>query len=367
MMVYGKLMSAWPITAVMAHEGTLYGIAGHWMQNGSVAFALDAATGAAKWTRWTAPGYGVAPGAKNTLYEREDHAFSPCGQLAMVGGHLWARGHLGFPAIFEPKSGARLPLAPDFRQLAGDPWALGVRTASAGQDILVLDAHTVLQGGHPLLSNPDMRHDKSAAKFLAWMTDAQGRVTASPLPQWAVPHSQIAPAVQGDDVLIVGGVGKDGRSANSTIGLSLWSVAAWKKEYTATPGAKNQAADPDAADPNAPKGKGKTAAVKTEIGNFKTTLDMSKARWRIDEMDVNAIALTADAAIVAHGVRESYGPFVKHPGFKGWRLTALDRNTGEPRWNIDLPCEPVFNGLAPAADGRWVLTLRDGSVAVIGQ
>ena len=367
MMVYGKLMSAWPMTAVMAHEGTLYGIAGQWMQNGSVAFALDTATGAAKWTRWTAPGYGVAPGAKNTLYEREDHAFSPCGQLAMVGGHLWVRGHLGVPAIFDAKSGARLPLSPDFRKLAGDPWALGFRTASAGQDILVLDDHTVLQGGHALLSNPDMRHDKSAAKYVAWMTDAQGRISASPLPQWAVPHSQIAPAVQGDDVLIVGGVGKDGRSANSTIGLSLWSMAAWKNEYTAKPGAKTQAAtDADAADPTAPKGKAAAKdPAKAEIGNFKTTLDMSKARWRIDEMDVNAIALTADTAIVAHGIRESYGRFVKHPGFKAWQLTALDRQTGKPRWNIALPCEPIFNGLAAAADGRWVLTLRDGSVAVV--
>jgi len=45
--------------------------------------------------------------------------------------------------------------------------------------------------------------------------------------------------------------------------------------------------------------------------------------------------------------------------------TALDRQTGKPRWNIDLLCEPIFNGLAPAADGRWVLTLRDGSVAVV--
>ena len=364
MMVYGKLMSAWPITAVMHHEGGLYGIAGQWMQNGSVAFALDAATGEARWTKWAAPQYD----ARN-IFERAEHGFGPCGQLAMVGGHVWIRTHLGVPAVFDAKNGSRILPAPDYVSLSKEAWSLGFRTASAGQDILVLDDHTVLQGGHALLSNPDMRHDKSAAKYVAWMTDAQGRISASPLPQWAVPHSQIAPAVQGGDVLIVGGVGKDGRSANSTIGLSLWSMAAWKNEYTAKPGTKTQAAtDADAADPTAPKGKAAAKdPAKAEIDNFKTTLDMSKARWRIDEMDVNAIALTADTAIVAHGIRESYGRFVKHPGFKAWQLTALDRNTGEPRWNIDLPCEPVFNGLAPAADGRWVLTLRDGSVAVIGQ
>jgi len=363
MMVYGKLMSAWPVTAVMHHDGTLYGIAGQWMQNGSVAFALDAATGEARWTKWTAPQYE----ARN-LFERDEHGFGPCGQLAMVGGHVWMRTHLGMPAVFEAKSGSRILPGADYLALAKDGWNLGFRTASAGQDILVLDDHTVLQGGHALLSNPDMRHDKSAAKYVAWMTDEQGRVTASPLPQWAVPHSQIAPAVQGGDVLIVGGVGKDGRSANSTLGLSLWSISEWQKAYTAVPGQGRAAAAAgaeDAADPATPKGKGKASAVRTEISNFKTTLDMSKARWRLDEMDVNAIALTTDAAIVAHGVRDSYDRSVKHPGFKGWQLTALDRNTGKPRWNVELPSEPIFNGLAPAAAGAWVLTLRDGSLAVV--
>jgi hypothetical protein len=29
------------------------------------------------------------------------------------------------------------------------------------------------------------------------------------------------------------------------------------------------------------------------------------------------------------------------------------------------PSEPVMNGLAPAADGSWVLTLRDGGLAIV--
>jgi hypothetical protein len=82
-------------------------------------------------------------------------------------------------------------------------------------------------------------------------------------------------------------------------------------------------------------------------------------------MDVNAIALTADAALVAHGERKTWGRTQTHPGYTAWKLTAIDRATGRPRWNIELPCEPIFNGLAPAAEGRWVLTLRDGSMAVV--
>jgi hypothetical protein len=31
-----------------------------------------------------------------------------------------------------------------------------------------------------------------------------------------------------------------------------------------------------------------------------------------------------------------------------------------------LPGEPVFNGLAPAADSSWVVALRNGSLACVG-
>lgn len=50
-----------------------------------------------------------------------------------------------------------------------------------------------------------------------------------------------------------------------------------------------------------------------------------------------------------------------------WSLTAFDRATGEERWSVPLPCEPVFNGIAPAADGSWVVALRDGGLAAVGK
>jgi hypothetical protein len=53
--------------------------------------------------------------------------------------------------------------------------------------------------------------------------------------------------------------------------------------------------------------------------------------------------------------------------FEKWKLVAFDRATGETRWSVDLPGEPVFNGLAPSGEGAWLLTLRDGSVVAVGQ
>ena len=56
---------------------------------------------------------------------------------------------------------------------------------------------------------------------------------------------------------------------------------------------------------------------------------------------------------------------VAHPGFTAWQLTALDRITGKEHRTVNLPAEPIFNALAPAAAGRWTLSLRDGNLAIV--
>ena len=94
---------------------------------------------------------------------------------------------------------------------------------------------------------------------------------------------------------------------------------------------------------------------------------MAQALWRHAEVDISAVVLCPDAAVAVAGERRpaagtNYG---EHPGFAGWKLAAFDRATGKPRWSVALPGEPVLNGLAPAGDGSWVLTLRDGSLAIV--
>ena len=54
------------------------------------------------------------------------------------------------------------------------------------------------------------------------------------------------------------------------------------------------------------------------------------------------------------------------PTFENWKLVAFDLVTDKERWSVDLPGEPVFNGLAPSAEGAWLLTLCDGSVVCVG-
>jgi hypothetical protein len=51
--------------------------------------------------------------------------------------------------------------------------------------------------------------------------------------------------------------------------------------------------------------------------------------------------------------------------FKGWKLTAFSRDGKETLWEVDLPEEPLFNGIAVARDGSVLVALRDGSIVCL--
>jgi outer membrane protein assembly factor BamB len=356
-MIYGKLMSSWPVTAVLADAGTVYGVAGQWMQNGVVTFALDAATGRERWTHWTEPS-----GDPLNYLQRENFGFSPAGELALVGQRLWVRTYLGVPAIFETATGQRVPTAPDLVALQKKQyWTFGIKFSTSGRDIVVVDDRFVLQGGVPLLSNPDLRGDKSAGRFIGYHVNDQGQVPGAGNPTWGIPSSLIAPALGGGDMAIVGGVGKSHRSDNATIGLSLWAVDTWRSQIEALANRSGDAGDDEAADPIAPKAKNRDT-VKERAGDF-PALDRQAARWQA-AADVNAVVLASDAVLAAVGEPKSQDKprYGETSEFTGWKLKAFDRATGKEQWSVGLPGEPVFNGIAPAADGSWVVVLRDGTL-----
>ncbi|MCH5377829.1 MAG: PQQ-like beta-propeller repeat protein, partial [Planctomycetes bacterium] len=361
MLVYGKLTSLWPVTAVMVAGARVLGVAGQAMQNGSVTFALDAISGKPDWTTWTEPAYDG-----RDFLQSDDQGFSPAGQLAMVGNRLWVRAYQGMPAVFDLMSGRRVPATDELVELQkANSWGLGVRVSTSGQDMVVIDDRLVLQGGYPLLGNPDIRHDKTAARFIAYYVDKAGRVAQAPLPRTAIPGSQIAPSVDDRQILMVGGAGRTWRSENSTVGLSLWSLDDWRREFENN-AAQQGISDDDAADSSAPAAQRSATATDLREG-FCLSLDMQQALWHVPDVDVNGVVLCQDAAVAIVGQKKR--PAVRshgiHPGFDCWKLVAFDRETGEQRWSVDLPGEPVFHGLAPSADGSWILVLRDGSLVSI--
>jgi len=41
-----------------------------------------------------------------------------------------------------------------------------------------------------------------------------------------------------------------------------------------------------------------------------------------------------------------------------WRFSALERDSGKQRWAVDLPGEPLMDGLLITAQGRTIVPLR---------
>jgi len=356
--VYDKLMSSWPLTALLADGDTVYGVAGHWMQNGSLTFALDAATGQPKWTTWTDPTYDIA-----TYTEREDYGFSPSGQLALVKGNLWVRSYLGVPGVFDPATGARVPADPLLASLQKSGWAFGLRHANGGGELIRVGDEFVLQGGRPLLFNPDMRNDKTAGRYNAHYLTENGHQAVTPLTTTAIPDSMPAPALDNERIAFAGGVGSTSfRARQPTAGISLWSLEGWQEHFES---GRNEGTtdDPDAADPDAgPQRKGRANANLPDLrSGARYALDFTLAGWRQQAPDVSAIALAPEAVVIAAGKQVSQRN--EPVRFEDWALEAYDADSGTKRWSAPLPKEPMMDAIAPTAEGRWLVTLRDGSIA----
>ena len=82
-------------------------------------------------------------------------------------------------------------------------------------------------------------------------------------------------------------------------------------------------------------------------------------------MDVNALTLCKDAVVATIGDCKPNHKPGEEPELAGWKMAAYNRTDGKLLWSVDLPGEPLLNGLAPSADGSWVLTMRDGSLVVM--
>jgi hypothetical protein len=329
MPVYGKLMSSWPVMSVMVDGSTVYGVAGHFEANGSVFFALDAQTGKPRWTRWR---------------HNEQEAISVrtarmgrAGYLALVGREVPADRYTEIPGLFDASN--------------GQPPTTGTTTLLAlpdagEQDVISFGDRVFLRGGNDLLENPDRRVRKYAGTYTLFERSedpvAGGKARFRGKRPLAIPRSHITPSIEGDAITMVGGQGNRGRH---TATLSLWS------RETLVDTALNQ----DYRD------------------RWHNGFDLERARWAHPELEVNAVVLCRNAVVAVAGImeppEEKYGPDGKRrnwPAFTAWKLNAYAREDGRELWSVDLPGEPVMNGLAPAADGSWVLTLRDGSLAIVG-
>ncbi len=368
MMWNGKLSSNWPITSMVLRDGKVYAVAGMLKQSGVHLFSLNAVDGKTVWSQWSEPSFDAdeaAEGGEPTEPAAPPaHGYAPSGTMALNGDVLWVRDFMGIPTLFNAATGERI-LPPRSLEAAVAKHYHRMWMRNPGKDTVVIDADLVLQGGMHLAANPDERRDKSTLGFFAWRVDESGNAPGLPYPFEAPPQGTIPPSLDQSDILMVGGHLPSEKRVTSrndsldTLGVSLWSLPVWRQEMEDSTIAESR---------NKAKGPKKGNEDPYSVSKKWKPIDFAKASWSKPDIDASAVVLGADAALVAHGIaakqKTKSGLF---PPYETWKLSAFDRKTGQERWTVDLPGEPIFDGIAPAADGSWVVALRDGSIACVKQ
>jgi hypothetical protein len=160
-----------------------------------------------------------------------------------------------------------------------------------------------------------------------------------------------------------GGVRDNYKMSLSTVGLNMWSKAAFTQE-----GCTMQ---------TQPLVKAELRFGKPDYNRWTEVfrnLKYDGAIWQKPDLDVSALALVGNAVLAAHatGYEEprswNVAPDQQRQArieYDGWKLTALDRADGKGLWSLPLPAEPLRNGIAVAADGTVVLALRDGTLMAV--
>ncbi len=142
-MVYGRLMSAWPaLPSVLVHDGVAYAAAGLiGAYSGTSLCALDARTGEPKWER---ADLGIVPGSN------ANRGYNADGQMAWGRGRLWLHGGDGGVVAIDPATGSPTALgkllAPSWNRPQKDG-LYEVLCFSRGQDIGVVGDRLLVLGG----------------------------------------------------------------------------------------------------------------------------------------------------------------------------------------------------------------------------
>jgi len=362
-MVFGKLSSTWPVVSLVIEKDRLYGIGGLAHTLGSLLFSLDPLSGAVQWTQFVEPDF-----RSGSVLPRD--VFAPGGQLTMVGDKLWVRSDY-VVGVFDAKSGARLPQPPELEAIWKEEVGFYMgQLQTQGQDIMRIADDLILQGGQSLFDDTSDRRSKRQS-YTAYAPSKDGSHNFDailPLP-FAIDNVRSSPASDSQQMAVIGG--RDGDFVN--IGLSFWDIDGWRQSILGQTSALRAAeAARQAKNPRNQTGFGKQMAEKRarwahlpSRPSRDAFLDFSNALWDHPELELNAVALTSDLVLAAHGKSKTGERTGRHPGFESWHLSGFNRADGTELWTVELPSEPVYNGISVSASGRVVVVHRDGSATLL--
>ncbi len=359
--IFGNLMNTWPVFSLAVEEGTVYASAGMSIVCGGTTLALDAETGEILWRR------AIEHELAGSQLAPEGNAVGFGGTTAVVGDAVWAAGYGSPPLCLDRDHGAPAPTRRLVEQFYQDNWHFNFRGiyCMQGQNLVAINDHCVLAGGGGLLENHQLREGKlKRVEYKMYFADKRGLIDLAQTPVRILNVARTAPACDEQLIAFAAPPARDSRNriqrkaSLATRGLNVWETATFLAEAPAM-----RQEDP----------------LKKGVSwqNVSHPLNVaSKALWRKPELDSNAAALAADAVLVAHGkgvtdlwtseakALSKRSPLVR---YEGWALTAFERDSGKELWSVDLPSEPLYNGIGIAADGSIIITLRDGSLVCVGE
>lgn len=324
--LYGHLVSTWPVlTGVLVHNDVAYFAAGLLGDYGSHVYGLDAKSGAIVWQN----------NASGTYLDNADRlGFSPGGYMTIVNDKLWIRAFTGRDGIFDLATGAFEPI----------PTELANKKIPnlRGRDIGLIDGTHLVQGGRFVLSDHGERgaYVRSVTHHFVALDD-QG---AAQYPEVELSErSALTPAWDSRSMYL---------AVFGNEMLERWDLSRMKSHVDSIRAANGDlSVYPD----------WKSLHVGADYANPPPSTPMS--RWRRDDLDLNAVAVAANAIVVTHG--DSPGnrtPFEEW----AWHVAVLDTGDGHTLWEQPLPSQPLHQGLALDRDGNILVMLLDGSLVRYG-
>ncbi|MEQ8789248.1 MAG: PQQ-binding-like beta-propeller repeat protein [Pirellulaceae bacterium] len=309
MMVYGSLLSTWPVgSGVMVDEGVAYFAAGIIDHDGTYLYALDAKTGALQWQN----------NSSGHLSDKLRKGVSVQGTMSRLGDQLLlASGNQVSPAPFNIDTGECL--AREFND--------GRPKANGGQFVGVFRDQAVLAGGRILYSAPENVSTKGS---FAAITQKGG---------WQFNYGGVAPAWHGDTVAWVNF--KHGKLAAAEADKVSERI---EKGYpTPTPAQR--------------RARSATLAQTLE--------DDGAIRWQTDldePTKFEVVSLAVDPKTVVAVLRYQ----LKIRAQPTWYVMAFDASSGDERWRQELRGTPLPGGLLIDRDGQTIVTMTNGEVLCFG-
>ncbi|OGF46235.1 MAG: hypothetical protein A2231_09695 [Candidatus Firestonebacteria bacterium RIFOXYA2_FULL_40_8] len=340
-MVYGNLMSSWPVnTGVMVHGGVVYASAGLIGQTGTYVCALDAKTGKLKWLK------NESMGGKSG----KNRALSSVGCMAVANDKLILNNGNAPLVVFNLKNGDYSPYMDISKTLRFEN--------SRGKEIGIFAGKYVFHGGRMLYKDEadveEGRHGSSSGgiQFVFTEYDSKsGQAAAIDVNPFQNNEVGFVPAVWDDKGFLFSSQapGSSGRLEYlDSVKFEVFLEDAFSKSTTDT---KDKSY--------------KFTAVKPVIDSGS---DPAKLRnWKqvkagsAGSMAMSAYILTENAVVTAF----STSPKMKTDG--EWYVAALSRTDGSTLWSQKISGAALINGLAVDRNGNVVVTLRNGGITCLGK